>query len=207
MVLDLLQLQDRGRRDPAAYRDEFLLQHRRYLASLEVIRLKPSAVPDEFPQLVHFLAHVAESYKTTLEGLPAQLTKLVDGDNCHLLDPEVRRSVVSALILLRNRGLIEATVSLPVFFRLFRVQDKSLRSMLYKHIIGDVRNINKKGSNDKLNRTLQNFMYNMVKNPDERASQKSLEVIIDLYRRKLWSDARTANVIATTVFSKVPAPS
>ena len=201
MVLDIQQLQDKARRDPTSYRDEFLLQHRRFIASLEVMRLRPDAVPDEFPQLVNFLAHVAESYRTTLADLPSQLTNLVDGENCTLLDPEVRKSVVTALILLRNRGLIEPTASLPVFFRLFRVPDKQLRSQLYKHIVNDVRNINKKGSNEKLNRTLQNFMYNMVKNPDALAAQKSLEVIIDLYKRKLWADARTANVIATAVFS------
>ena len=201
MVLDIQQLQDRARRDPTSYRDEFLLQHRRFVASLEVMRLRPAAVPDEFPQLVSFLAHLAESYKTTLSTLPAQLTELVDGENGHLLDPEVRKAVVSALILLRNRGLIEATESLPVFFRLFRVQDKQLRAQLYKHIVSDVRNINRKGRNEKLNRTLQNFMYNMVKNPDTLAAQKSLEVIIELYNRKLWADARTANVIATAVFS------
>jgi protein SDA1 len=201
MVLDIQQLQDRARRDPTSYRDEFLLQHRRFIASLEVLKLRPDAVPDEFPQLINFLAHVAESYKTTLVDLPAQLTKLVDGENCQLLDPEVRKAVVSALILLRNRGLIEPTASLPVFFRLFRVHDKQLRSQLYRHIVNDVRNINKSGSNEKVNRTLQNFMYNMVSNPDTMAAQKSLEVIMELYRRKLWADARTANVIATAVFS------
>eukprot|EP01043_Picozoa_sp_COSAG02_P032150 COSAG02_NODE_2135_length_9714_cov_4.465731_3_plen_910_part_00 len=201
MVLDIQQLQDRARRDPTSYRDEFLLQHRRFIASLEVLKLRPDAVPDEFPQLINFLAHVAESYKTTLADLPAQLTKLVDGENCQLLDPEVRKAVVSALILLRNRGLIEPTASLPVFFRLFRVHDKQLRSQLYRHIVNDVRNINKRGSNEKTNRTLQNFMYNMVSNPDTMAAQKSLEVIIELYRRKLWADARSANVIATAVFS------
>ena len=202
MVLDIQQLQDRARRDPTSYRDEFLLQHRRFIASLEVLRLRPDAVPDEFPQLINFLAHVAESYKTTLVDLPAQLTELVDGENCQLLDPEVRKAVVSALILLRNRGLVEPTASLPVFFRLFRVHDKELRSQLYRHIVNDVRNINKRGANQKTNRTLQNFMYNMVSNPDTMAAQKSLEVIIELYRRKLWADARTANVIATAVFSE-----
>jgi protein SDA1 len=160
-MLDLLQLQDKARRDASAYREEFLLQHRRYLASLEVLRLKPSTVPDEFPQLVNFLSHVAESYRSTLHELPTQLGGLIDSESCQLLDPVVRKAVVAALILLRNRGLVEATVSLPIFFRCFRVQDKQLRAVLYKHIVNDVRNINRKGQNDKLNRTLQNFMYHL----------------------------------------------
>eukprot|EP01052_Picozoa_sp_SAG31_P001884 SAG31_NODE_63_length_28659_cov_23.074685_19_plen_839_part_00 len=201
MPLDILQLQDKARRDPTAYRDEFLLQHRRFLASLEVIRLKPSAVPDEFIQLVHFLAHLATTYKATLAQLPQQLIQLVDGDHCSLLDPDVRKTVVASLILLRNRSLVEASVTLPVFFRLFRVHDKELRKLLYQHIISDVRNANKKGDSQKLNRALQNFMYKMVSSQDQLAAQKSLEVMIDLYRRKLWADARTANVISTAVFS------
>lgn len=112
MPLDILQLQDKARRDPTAYRDEFLLQHRRFLASLEVIRLKPSAVPDEFPQLINFLAHLATTYTQTLAKLPEQLIQLVDGDHCSLLDPEVRKTVVASLILLRNRDLVEPATTL-----------------------------------------------------------------------------------------------
>ena len=60
-MTDLLVLQDRCRRDPDAYRDEFMLQHRRYLAAVDLIRMKPETVPPDFELLVHFVSHLATS--------------------------------------------------------------------------------------------------------------------------------------------------
>ena len=73
----------------------------------------------------------------------------------------------------------------------------------YHHIVADVRNINVKKKDATLNRALQNFMYGMLKDEHAIAVQMSLDVIIELYRRKFWSDAKTANVISTAVFNPV----
>ena len=40
-----------------------------------------------------------------------------------------------ALILMRNRSQLDAMTVLPLFFRLFRCQDKQLRHQLFKHIV------------------------------------------------------------------------
>ena len=40
-----------------------------------------------------------------------------------------------ALILMRNRGTLTALEILPTLFRLFRCQDKTLRQLLFRHII------------------------------------------------------------------------
>ena len=65
-----------------------------------------------------------------LKDLPQQLMKLLHHDNSPLLDTNVRMSAVHALILLRNRDLVRAMDALPVFFKLFRVHDKTLRNTL-----------------------------------------------------------------------------
>ena len=82
-----------------------------------------------------------------------------------VLDPALRRGLVKALILLRNKGQVRilwsgiscpwswqslqdrtdaeaasvlqlATTELhPLFFQLFRCQDKALRQMLFRHIV------------------------------------------------------------------------
>lgn len=39
-------------------------------------------------------------------------------------------------------------------------------------------------------------MYEMVQDSSEIAAKKSLEVMIDLYRKNIWNDAKTVNVIA-----------
>ena len=56
-----------------------------------------------------------------------------------------------ALMLLRNKGLMPATVILELFFELFRCDDKLLRKTLYNYIVQDIKNINAKHKNAKLN--------------------------------------------------------
>jgi proline dehydrogenase len=75
---------------------------------------------------------------------------------------------------------------LCLFFKLFRCKDKPLRQMLYSHIVTDIKNINEKHKNQKMNRTLQNFMYTMLNDPSDIAAKKSLDVMIDLYRKRIW---------------------
>lgn len=56
--MDLLQLQSNIKRDPAAYREEFLQQQRHFVAELQVFNLKPSNEFKQFAMLVSFLAQV-----------------------------------------------------------------------------------------------------------------------------------------------------
>ncbi len=55
-----------------------------------------------------------------------------------VLDPALRRGLVKALILLRNKGQLSAVKLHPLLFRLFRCQDKDLRQMLFRHIVSGV---------------------------------------------------------------------
>uniref|UniRef100_A0A4W4GDD6 Protein SDA1 n=1 Tax=Electrophorus electricus TaxID=8005 RepID=A0A4W4GDD6_ELEEL len=66
-----------------------------------------------------------------------------------------------------------------------------------------IKNINAKHKNNKLNTTLQNFMYTMLRDSNPIAAKISLDVMVELYKRNIWNDAKTVNVIMTACFSKV----
>uniref|UniRef100_A0A8D0FFB9 Protein SDA1 n=1 Tax=Strix occidentalis caurina TaxID=311401 RepID=A0A8D0FFB9_STROC len=83
------------------------------------------------------------------------------------------------------------------------VLDADLRMTLYTHIVSDIKNVNAKHKNNKVNTTLQNFMYTMLRDSNPTAAKISLDVMIELYRRNIWNDAKTVNVITTACFSKV----
>jgi len=61
-----------------------------------------------------------------------------------------------------------------------------LRKLLFTHIVQDIKNSNAKHRNNKLNATLQTFMYTMVHDSDENAARKSLEVMTTLYKKGVW---------------------
>ncbi|XP_006871636.1 PREDICTED: protein SDA1 homolog isoform X2 [Chrysochloris asiatica] len=83
------------------------------------------------------------------------------------------------------------------------VLDPDLRMTLYTHIVTDIKNINAKHKNNKVNVVLQNFMYTMLRDSNATAAKISLDVMIELYRRNIWNDAKTVNVITTACFSNV----
>lgn len=103
-----------------------------------------------------------------------------------------------------------STSLLPLFFTLFKCKDKQLRELLYSHIVNDIKNSNAKVKNNKMNKTLQSFMFTMLEsaktgNSDENAiaAKKSVDVCVDLYHKNVWNDAKTVNVIAEACFSPV----
>ena len=42
----------------------------------------------------------------------------------------------------------------------------------------------------------------MIKDPQEMAAKKSLQIMIELYKRKMWNDDNTVNVIAEAALQK-----
>lgn len=61
--------------------------------------------------------------------------------------------------------------------------------------LADVKQANRKGQNRQFNRAVQNYFYSVLEDSHEAAAKKSLAVLIELWRRQVWRDARTVNVI------------
>eukprot|EP00898_Chlorokybus_atmophyticus_P003513 jgi/Chlat1/4162/Chrsp27S04233 len=193
-------------RDPEGYRQEFEAQVAHYRAAMAVAQLHPSRPSPDLLALLPFLAHLAPHYPKEVGSLSVDIMQLLDTHGA-ALEPEFRRTAAQALILLRGRQVVAPMTLLPLFFRLLRLPDKPLRQLLVRHIVTDIRNVNAKGRDERLNRALQNFLYGVVQAEDSHvAARKALGVLGELYRRKVWTDARTVNVIAAATFHPHPQP-
>lgn len=78
-----------------------------------------------------------------------------------------------------------------------------MRQFLETHIITDIKNINAKQKNAKINTTLQNFMFSMLKDSNVRAAKMSADIMIELYKKNIWNDAKTVNVLAMGCSAKM----
>ncbi|NXS76768.1 SDA1 protein, partial [Pandion haliaetus] len=177
-------------------------QYHHYQSHVEIFTFQPDRPSKELAELVMFLAQVAHCYPEHMASFPQQLKELLSYHHT-VLDADLRMTFCKALILLRNKNLINPTSLLELFFQLLRCHDKLLRKTLYTHIVSDIKNVNAKHKNNKVNTTLQNFMYTMLRDSNPTAAKISLDVMIELYRRNIWNDAKTVNVITTACFSKV----
>uniref|UniRef100_A0A8C1RQZ9 Protein SDA1 n=1 Tax=Cyprinus carpio TaxID=7962 RepID=A0A8C1RQZ9_CYPCA len=197
---NLPQLQNLIKRDPKSYTEE--VKKKKKLSNVEIFKHQPDKSNKDLAELVMFLAQVGHCYLEELSDFPQQLTDLLLNHHT-VLEPDLRMTFCKALILLRNKDLISPTSLLGLFFELLRCHDKLLRKTLYTHIVTDIKNINAKHKNNKLNTTLQNFMYTMLRDSNPTAAKISLDVMVELYRRNIWNDTKTVNVITTACFSKV----
>lgn len=199
---NLPQLQNLIKRDPQSYHEEFLQQYQHLQGIVEVFNLSPERPNKTLDDLVIFMAQIAHCYPNELATFPQQIIDLLNKHNT-VLDNSMRMTFCRALILLRNKNLLSPTDLLELFFTLLRCQDKSLRSFLEQHIINDIKNLNAKHKNAKLNTELQNFMFTMLKDTNTRAAKMSIDIMIELYKKNIWNDTKTVNVIATGCFSKI----
>jgi len=198
---NLPQLQNLIKRDRESYQDEFDRQWRHYQGKLEVFRLQPGQYSQTLDELTMFVAQVSHCYPATVAAFPQDLMDLLR-QHSTVIDPNMRMTFCKALILMRNKDLLSPTVLLELFFALLRCQDKGLRDFLRAHIITDIKNVNSKRKNMKLNSTLQTFMFGMLKDSHAKAAKIAMEVMVELYRRGIWNDQKTVNVITTALFSK-----
>ena len=104
-------------------------------------------------------------------------------------------TLVTCLKVMRGKDNVSAAIVLPVFLKLFRCQDKELRKFLHGCIINDLKEMNKKSKNNNINKKLQNFILNLLQDPNEDAAKRALNVMIELYKRCIWNDEKTVNAI------------
>jgi len=201
LIQNLPQLQNLIKRDPISYKDEFFRQWRHYESQLAIFQLKPESESEEFGELITFLSHVSNCYPKETAEFPQQIIDILS-QHYMILSPDLRKTMVQALILLKNKDVVSTANLLSLFFTLFRCKDKLLRTLLHTYIVTDVKNSNAKHKNNKLNKTLQNFMFKMLNDSDDIAARESLKVMIDLYKKNIWNDEKTVNIIAQACLSK-----
>lgn len=132
-----------------------------------------------------------------MKTFPQELKEILQTHSITLYK-EIRNSLCRALILLRNKNFISPLDLLSLFFELLKCPDKNLRKFLQEHIITDIKNMNAKSKDNKLNSALQNFMYvTITKDSNPKASKMSLDIMIELYKKNIWNDKKTVNVIAS----------
>jgi len=251
ITLKLSQLQNLCKRDPDGYRSDYDAQILRLQSECDILSLSHSArPPTHLSELIQFAAAVSSSsYVKECENVSCLLVKLLLGKSTKdpippadlykattaltlptsslALHKDVRKSCVSALILMRNKGKLPPLHLLQLFFRMMAViPDKGLREQLYKHIINDIRNINANGKREEtVNRRVQGFLHKVVSftvpvgnNKNNRdnlinmvdndatclAAKRAVLMTRELYRRRVWTDERTVAILATGVESMIP---
>ncbi|KAI1329275.1 SDA1-domain-containing protein [Xylariaceae sp. FL0255] len=207
-VEGLAVLQWKLRKDPLAYETEFIELWQHFDSARERVLADPLGVDADslatFREHIDLIAHCADKYPDITVTFPDSLRNILSTHHANL-DPTLREKIVSSLSLLRRKDVIDSTYLLPIFWSLLiTTPSKTLRSSLYQKIISDVRETNSRAKNHKVNRTLQQALYNLVMDKSTPKALWAVKVVSDLWRRRIWDDAKSVDIIRQATMSDDP---
>lgn len=69
--------------------------------------------------------------------------------------------------------------------------------MIASHVVNDIRRMNKHHKNQKINKSIQNIILEILKQNSDGIAKRSLQIMITLYKKGVWTDEKTVNIIAS----------
>lgn len=202
--MTLAELQDRIKRQPDQYKKEFSVHYNIFAEKLKDFKLNPARKDQEIIDYLKFMAHVSGVYRQQIGATVSNEMLNLLQQYYSILHTEVRMTLVTCLKIMRKKDIVSAAIVIPVFLKLFRCKDKELRKFLHRIIIADMRQLNANAKNININRKLQNFILGLLQDPNEDAAKRSLNVMIELYKRRVWDDEKTVNAIWQGVMHSNP---
>ena len=195
LIQMLPQYQDRVKRDKESYKEEFMKILKKFEEQFNIFLFNPSRKIKGFKELLMFFAHLAHLFKEETAFIPKGLTKILS-ENYLTIPHEVRLTIVDSLSIMCKSGILSLLEVIPLFFNLMRCQDKILRKRLTDYIISSLTKVNEKHKNVNINKNIQNFCEKLLEDSNKKLARKTLNIIVNLYQKKIWNDSRTINMLA-----------
>jgi protein SDA1 len=204
---DLTNLQYKVRRDPGSYFEDHQQQYMQYETQRDLLLQNPATSDDtgivRLGDLVDFLAHTADCYPKSTSQLTTDLIHILSQHH-EELQPDLRDKIVANIVLLRNKDIIDSVTLLNTLFPiLVSTSSKTLRALIFQKIISDLRSSNTKGTNHRLNRTIQTVLFNLL--TSDRESTKGLwavKITRELWKRQIWTDAKAVDIMKEACLSE-----
>ena len=201
MCMDLPLYQDKIKRDKTLYREEFLKFLNVFIPKFNTFLQSPAQINKSMKEVIIFLSHLSHIFTKELSFLPKQLKELLEHSHA-IIQPDIRLGIIEGFNLMRKKDIISPIDILPLFFQLLTLQDKELRQKIQDIIVNDLQRVNEKAKNHGVNKFMRNKCGEMLQNPNFKAARKTLNIIVLLYKKKVWNDDKTVNVIAQACYNK-----
>lgn len=126
LTSNLPQLQNLIKRDPVAYKEEFLQQWNHYNSIYQIFKINPEEQAQHFKELAAFISQVATCYPKETAEFPTQISTLLL-ESYGILSPDTRKTLLQNLIMLRNKDVISSIESVFVVYPLPSIKSFILR--------------------------------------------------------------------------------
>ncbi|KAI6207246.1 Protein SDA1 [Aphelenchoides fujianensis] len=201
---NLCLLQEFVRKDPESYAEEFEERLTHFLELSKLLQLQPALQRMEVSPLIEltaFLSAVAFCYPTKGPQFASSVMDILRAQGA-ALEPDLRMAFLKAIVAMRNRDQVDQDDTLELFFDLVKCDDKQLRKFILGAVVSFIRRQHRRFHRP--DSRVQSFVFARLKDGRSVVVRVAQLVMIEAFRRGFWRDAKTANAIAESIFSKTP---
>lgn len=198
---DLMLLQHNVKVQPELYTKDTIKAVGVFKEEYNKVKTNPAVKNDRFIHYCSLLAHICDIFKKDLAFIPNFLFELLLTYGA-VMNPYNRLKIVKCIILMRNKGFIEPVESLNFFFKLLTIKDKEMRTTMIQHIINDIKGLNIHRKCPAVNKKVQNYIFETLKTNSDTLAKRAIFIMIELYKKQVWNDSKTVNVIASGCFNE-----
>ncbi|CAH8536504.1 unnamed protein product [Schistosoma haematobium] len=182
-------------RDPLSYRTDFEEQLENFSTLRQSFSSAPSQYISRLEELLSFLSQVVRYYPEHVSEFTTSVIQILLSRSFGM-HPEMRMAFLRAFMRLRTKNLIPATQAVDIAFKLYRCRDKQVRKTLRHFLVSDIKRMNKCQKQTKANSVILSFLSKMIKDNSSTVAREAVLILLCLFKKNVWNDARTANVIA-----------
>lgn len=212
--LSLAVVQNQLKRDPGAYAEEFDALWRQYLSELAVLVQRTLDEGGEsgstqtstmslgsrreeekrLSELASFVAHCGVHFEASRRRFGPELAALLSERGSRMA-PETRLNMAQACLVAKSKGLFQdPLVCFELCFELVQIGDKPLRQLCKDYLRSEARRA--KRNNGAYSRKLQRALVTNMGSETDRVAECALGVVMDLYKRRAWTDSTAVNALA-----------
>lgn len=199
--VSLTELQYKLIRDPQTYRPDFERCFENYISMEQLFSCSPSQFISKLGEMLMFLSQVIHFYPDKAQQFSTSVIQILLS-RAFGMHPDMRLAFLRAFMKLKIKNLISLAQAVDVSFKLYRCRDKQVRRMLRKFLINDIKRMNKKQRSSRLNTLVQSYLSKVVRDNNSTVAREAVLILIFLFKKNVWNDGRTANLIAEACFAK-----
>lgn len=198
---DLNLLVSKIKSDPDGFNEEMIKLIKEYTTAYNNFKRAPTRRNMDLAKLSVFLSQVFEFYKEDLKFMIESLSSLLDtyGNQMHFIN---RQKCLQSLIILSKKGYWKCEEAIKYYTKLLLLEDKNLRELTSKHIVYLIRNNDHSGKSSSIHRELTNFFGKCIEEGEDELIKRVIKIMIALYKKKIWRDKKSINVIGNGTMSK-----
>lgn len=197
--MQLSILQSFVKKSPDSYREEFVGQYTYLKNELEILTLCPSKESPRLVELMDFVSQTISCYEDFAEEFLSMLVSILE-TKTESLQPTIRFKVYQSLAISHRQLNGDSLKILKLSFHLLSVHDKLFRAYVTEFILTEIKRLQSQKQQANSRNAIQSFIHSIVGDTNSTIAYRCVEILSRLYRKKIWTDARSVNILALACF-------